>query len=51
MEAEFNIVKIIKNLRNLKIMMKRQFITDKKLMINIQNSGKNIINLDSSDES
>jgi len=46
-DKEFDIVKIIKSLRNLKIFIKRQFLFDKKLKVEISNQGNNVINLDS----
>ena len=49
-EKEFDIVKIIKALRNMKILLKREFERDQKLKIDVNNVGKNVINIDSDDE-
>ena len=49
MEKEFDIVKIIKGLRNLKILTKKKFLKDKKLKIEVENVGDNVIEIDSDD--
>jgi len=49
MEKEFDIVKIIKGLRNLKILTKKKFLKDKKLKIEVANVGDNVIEIDSDD--
>lgn len=49
-EKNFNIEKIIKGLRNLKILMKQQEIYTKDKRSEIDHDRKNLINLDSSDE-
>ena len=49
-DKEFDIVKIIKALRNLKILLKRQFEQDWKLRMDVNNVGKNVINIDSEDD-
>ena len=47
MEGEFNLVHITKQLRNLKLMLKKQSLLNEELRIIIKNSGKNVIELDS----
>ena len=43
LDSEFNLIKIIKSLRDLKILLKEEGIMSKEAKIRIQNSGKNII--------
>ena len=48
-ETEFNLVKIIKSLRNLKIFIQNTSM-DQETKFKVQNSGKNNINIDTDDE-
>jgi len=49
-EAELNIVKVIRALRNIKILM-RNSLMSKKVKFEITHAGKNLINIDSGDSS
>ena len=42
-------MKIVKSLRNLKILTNREFLKDKKLKMEVANMGDNIIEIDSDD--
>jgi len=42
-------VKIVKSLRNLKILTKREFLKDKELKMEVKNVGDNVIEIDSDD--
>ena len=45
MDHEFNLVKLIRNVRNMKIFIKKELISDKQKSL-IKNSQYNIINID-----
>ncbi len=45
MDHEFNLVKLIRNVRNMKIFIKKELISDKQKSL-IKNSEYNIINID-----
>ena len=49
-EAELNIVKVIRALRNIKILM-RNSLMSKRVKYEIKHAEKNLINIDSSDSS
>ena len=51
LDNEFNIIKIIKNLRDLKLLLKEQGKMTKETKIKIQNSGKSIIAISDSESS
>ena len=46
--AELDILKLIKNMKNLKIIMKNKFMNDEKELFYIYHHEKNIIDLDNS---
>jgi len=45
-EAELDVLKIIKNLKNLKILSNIMFLKDKKLKVQVNHNRKNIIDLE-----
>ena len=45
LQGELDLVKIIKNLKNLRIMMKK-YICDKDFLLDIKNDDRNVIDLD-----
>jgi hypothetical protein len=49
MQGELDLVKIIRNLKNLRIMMKK-YVCDKDFLHDIKNDDRNIIDLDCLDE-
>lgn len=50
MEQEFDILKIVRGLRNLEIILKEQKMANSKLKLLAENHGFNVIALDSDDE-
>ena len=50
MEEEFDILKIVKGLRNLQIMLKEQKVANSKLKLLAENHGFNVISLDTDED-